>query len=143
LLRCVNEENKPKFAIALPLHSHVVFNDNFFSNILQIQKFHFPRVWVCRMRFFPCIKEIIFRYCFSGSMCFIEFNSKDEKEAAYEKKDELELDGRSVYLDVLNSGGRGGGRGGRQGFGRGGRGDGLGQDSFGHQGSRGPCHNLL
>jgi len=88
-------------------------------------------------------------------MCFIEFNSKDEKEAAYEKKDELELDGRSVYLDVLNGGGRGGGRGGRQSFGRGGRGGGRGRDSFGRGrdsfgrggrggrgGSRGPCKYL-
>jgi len=79
----------------------------------------------------------------SKGMCFIEFNSVEERDAAYANKDGYEMEGRQLYLDGLNggSGGRGGGRGGRDSFGRGGRG----RDSFGRGGrgggrggSRGP-----
>lgn len=76
-------------------------------------------------------------------MCFIEFNSKEEKESAYERKEGIELEGRSVYIDVLTGGGgRGGGGRGRDSFGRGGRG--RGRDSFGRggRGGRGPCKHL-
>uniref|UniRef100_F7A5D0 Nucleolin like protein CiRGG1 n=1 Tax=Ciona intestinalis TaxID=7719 RepID=F7A5D0_CIOIN len=71
-------------------------------------------------------------------MAFIEFDSTAEKETAFGLKDELEMDGRSLYLDNVTGGGGGGrgrgNRGGRGGFGRGGGGFGAGRG----RGGRGP-----
>ena len=65
-------------------------------------------------------------------MGFIEFYNKDDKELVYKHKDEYELDGRALYLDVLSgNSSRGGPRGGGRGGARGGRG--------GARGGRQPC----
>ena len=65
-------------------------------------------------------------------MGFVEFNTKEERDAVYANKDGYELEGRQMYIDEL-TGGRGGGRGGgRDSFGRG-----RGRDSFGRGGRGG------
>merc|ERR1719427_952243 len=68
-------------------------------------------------------------------MCFIEFETKEQRDAAYGNKDGYELEGRQLYIDELTGGGGRGGRGGgRDSFGgRGGRG----RDSFGRGGRGG------